>query len=186
MRLCRRTGGLPAIKTHGCFIVFIWISRLAVKDSEVPRSNLRIRDKQKATLPLRNSKTRSCMERQVWDLSKASHSIFQKQEVLLGEPVWLHVYDLTGSFHLPVLNSVFRHSGRVLLVDACGSTQGPQSTAWVHSSLRSHAATWSRQDKKGRIASQQSTLLRPSGTSSMRVYVYASTLSSAQPILPML
>ncbi|CAE7861530.1 unnamed protein product, partial [Symbiodinium necroappetens] len=32
-------------------------------------------------------------------------------EVTCGQPVWLHVYDLTDSFQLPVLNSALRRAG---------------------------------------------------------------------------
>ena len=33
------------------------------------------------------------------------------QEVIFGQAVWLHVYDLTASFHLPVLNSALLRTG---------------------------------------------------------------------------
>ena len=38
-----------------------------------------------------------------------------EQEVTCGQPVWLHVYDLTDSFQLPVLNSALRRAGRVCI-----------------------------------------------------------------------
>ncbi|CAE7362471.1 unnamed protein product [Symbiodinium natans] len=35
----------------------------------------------------------------------------EEEEVIFGQAVWLHVYDLTASFHLPVLNSALLRTG---------------------------------------------------------------------------